>query len=80
MQRDGQLSRQGVLSVPVKVETVDQGVLLPIAFAPYQRQAVRYFVRDEDQKLQAINMIDQPRFAAGSDVHPRPQDCAALPG
>ncbi|RBI75829.1 ABC transporter ATP-binding protein [Roseovarius sp. TE539] len=59
------------VSVPAKVETVD-----------YQGQAVRYFVRAGDTQLQAINMIDEHPYAAGSDVslQLRPQDCAALPG
>ncbi len=62
---------EGTISVPAHVEAVD-----------YQGQAVRYFVRAGDTQLQAINMIDERPFAAGTSVHLhlRPQDCAALPG
>ena len=61
----------GLISAPATIETVD-----------YQGQAARYFLRAGAEQLQAINMIDERPFAAGTEVHItiRPQDCAALPG
>ncbi|SOE16515.1 putative spermidine/putrescine transport system ATP-binding protein [Hoeflea halophila] len=58
------------LGVDAAVENVD-----------YQGQSARYFLRVGEQQLQAINMIDDHPFPAGSKVtvQLRAKDCAALP-
>ena len=60
----------GCLTVDAIVENVD-----------YQGQSARYFVRAGEHQMQAINMIDDHPFAAGTKValQFRAKDCAALP-
>jgi len=61
---------EGTISIPANIETVD-----------YQGHVVRYFIRVNEQKLQAVEMIDVAPYNQGEKVtvHVQPKNFTVLP-